>query len=266
MAKPTSVTATWPVSSCGTPSALKGQPECKEGKNQIAADGGARPKAVVMSDAALPRSIGRASCAARREAASLWHHISIATKCLDQCRATIVEEVTIMRNVIGLAFVFGLLPTMANAAGPLGLWSAGEGRIHVKIDHCGEVLCGKIVWVSEAEAREASSKGLPSIIGVQLLSELRPSSNRSGQWEGKVYNLQDGRTYSVYLRPGTKQMEVEGCLLIFCRTQIWPRVESEGIRDKGYDRALASTSTVIRQSGSPKPWTASPVEAGPGRS
>ena len=175
-----------------------------------------------------------------------------------------MEKVSIRRKIIGLAFVLGLLPNPANAAGPLGLWSAGDGRIHVKIDHCGEVLCGKIVWISEAEAKEASSKGLPSIIGLQLLSELRPSSNRHGQWEGKVYNLQDGRTYSVYLRPSSDQMEVEGCLLIFCRTQIWPRVESQG-RSGGHDRLLASTSTVIRQFGSRKPWTASPVEAGPGR-
>lgn len=133
-----------------------------------------------------------------------------------------------MRNLIGLALLFWLLPDPAHAAGLLGVWSAGDGRIHVRIDHCGEVLCGKIIWVSEAEAKAASSKGLPSIIGVQLLSELRPSANRNGQWEGKVYNLQDGRTYSVYLRPAAKQMEVEGCLLIFCRTQTWPRVEAEG--------------------------------------
>jgi uncharacterized protein (DUF2147 family) len=43
-----------------------------------------------------------------------------------------------------------------------------------------------------------------------------------------VYNLQDGRTYSVYLRPNTKAMDVEGCLLVFCRTQVWPRVATMG--------------------------------------
>jgi uncharacterized protein (DUF2147 family) len=181
------------------------------------------------------RSRGRQAQSAPH-VASPWHLISIETTSLGVlgCArrwASILKEMSMLRKVIALALVFGLLPTIptiANAAGPLGLWSAGEGRIHVKIAECGEVLCGKIVWVSKAEAKDASSKGLPSIIGVQLLSDLRPSPNRSGQWEGRVYNLQDGRTYSVYLRPGDKQMEVEGCLLIFCRTQIWPRVESEG--------------------------------------
>jgi uncharacterized protein (DUF2147 family) len=94
----------------------------------------------------------------------------------------------------------------------------------VKIDRCGDVLCGKIVWVADAEAKEASRKGQPPIIGVKLLSDLKPSTDRSDQWEGNVYNLQDGRTYSVYLRPSADAMEVEGCLLVFCRTQLWPRV------------------------------------------
>ena len=98
----------------------------------------------------------------------------------------------------------------------------------MKIDPCGEALCGKIVWVAEAEAKEASRKGRPPIIGVQLLSDLRPSIDRSDQWEGNVYNLQDGRTYNVFLRPNSKAMEVEGCLLMFCRTQEWPRVTKSG--------------------------------------
>jgi hypothetical protein len=33
-----------------------------------------------------------------------------------------MEKVSIMRKIIGLAFVLGLLPNPANAAGPLGLW------------------------------------------------------------------------------------------------------------------------------------------------
>jgi uncharacterized protein (DUF2147 family) len=143
-------------------------------------------------------------------------------------RAAIQTKVSTMRSIFVLACLVGLLPTAAYAANPRGVWSAGEGRIHVKIDPCGEVLCGKIVWVAEAEAKEASRKGRPPIIGVQLLSDLRPSTERSDQWEGNVYNLQDGRTYNVYLRPNNKAMEVEGCLLVFCRTQVWPRVTKTG--------------------------------------
>ena len=134
-----------------------------------------------------------------------------------------------MRKQLVFSVLFALLPTAANAMDPIGTWSAGEGRIQVKIEPCGEVLCGKIVWVSEAEAEEARRKGQPSIIGVELLSDLRPTPDRNDQWEGKVFNLQDGRTYNVFLRPKEKGMEVEGCLLFFCRTQTWPRAaENDG--------------------------------------
>jgi uncharacterized protein (DUF2147 family) len=175
----------------------------------------------------------------------------------------ISDEVSAMRSLFALVFLVALLPVAAHAADPVGVWSAGEGKIRVKIDSCGEVLCGKIVWVSEAEAQEASRKGQPPIIGVQLLSDLKPSADRTDQWEGKVFNLQDGKTYNVYLRPTNTQMEVEGCLLIFCRTQIWPRVEESGeVPARG--RIIARSSTLIRHWGSAKPSTASPVEAGPG--
>jgi uncharacterized protein (DUF2147 family) len=146
----------------------------------------------------------------------------------EQLGAAIQTKVSNMRNIFVLAFLVGLLPTAAYAANPRGVWSAGEGKIHVKIDRCGDALCGKIVWVAEAEAKEASRKGQPPIIGVKLLSDLKPSTDRSDQWEGDVYNLQDGRTYSVYLRPNDDAMEVEGCLLMFCRTQLWPRVTKTG--------------------------------------
>jgi uncharacterized protein (DUF2147 family) len=145
-----------------------------------------------------------------------------------QFGAAIQTKVSTMRNIFVLAFLVGLLPTAVYAADPRGVWSAGEGRIHVKIDRCGDVLCGRIVWVSEAEAKDASRKGQPPILGVKLLSDLKPSTDRSDQWEGNVYNLQDGRTYSVYLRPNSKAMDVEGCLLVFCRTQVWPRVATMG--------------------------------------
>ena len=116
---------------------------------------------------------------------------------------------------------------------------------------------------SLSTCKEASRKGQPPIIGVQLLSDLRPSADRADQWEGKVFNLQDGKTYNVYLRPTDKQMEVEGCLLIFCRTQIWPRVAESG-EAPAHGRFIARSSMLIRQSRSVKPSTARPVEAGPG--
>lgn len=54
----------------------------------------------------------------------------------------ISDEVSAMRALCALVFLFGLLPGAAHAADPVGVWSAGEGKIRVRIDSCGEVLCG----------------------------------------------------------------------------------------------------------------------------
>ena len=44
-----------------------------------------------------------------------------------------------MRALFALVFLVGLLPVVAHAADLVGVWSAGEGKIRVKIDSCGEV-------------------------------------------------------------------------------------------------------------------------------
>jgi uncharacterized protein (DUF2147 family) len=141
-----------------------------------------------------------------------------------------------MRKVLVLASLIALAPisAIAKAADPVGFWSVGEGKSQIQIAPCGEMLCGKIVWLSEPN----DNKGRPKldrnnpdstlkrqpILGLQILSELKPSADRNDQWEGNVYNPEDGHTYSVYLRPNDTSMEVEGCLAFFCRTQVWPRV------------------------------------------
>ena len=144
-----------------------------------------------------------------------------------------------MRKVLVLAFLVALapIPATAKAAEPVGFWSVGEGKSQIEIAPCGDMLCGKIVWLSEPNDKkgrpkldrnnpDATLKGHP-ILGLQILSELKLSADRSDHWEGNVYNPEDGHTYSVYLRPNDSSMEVEGCLAFFCRTQVWPRVPQD---------------------------------------
>ena len=144
-----------------------------------------------------------------------------------------------MRKVLVLTalVVLAPIPATANAAEPVGFWSAGEGRSQIEIAPCGDVLCGKIVWLSEPNDKKGNPKldrrnpdstlKTKPLLGLTILSELKPSSDRNDQWEGNVYNPEDGRTYSVYLRPNDTSMEVEGCLAFLCRTQVWPRVQQQ---------------------------------------
>jgi uncharacterized protein (DUF2147 family) len=144
-----------------------------------------------------------------------------------------------MRKVLVLASLVALapIPATAKAADPVGFWSVGEGKSQIEIAPCGDMLCGKIVWLSEPNDKkgkpkldrnnpDSTLKSQP-ILGLTILSQLKQSSDRSDQWEGNVYNPEDGHTYSVYLRPNDTTMEVEGCLAFFCRTQVWPRVQQQ---------------------------------------
>jgi uncharacterized protein (DUF2147 family) len=144
-----------------------------------------------------------------------------------------------MRKVLVLTALVSLaaIPATAKTTDPVGFWSAGEGRSQIEIAPCGETLCGKIVWLSEPNDKKGNPKldrrnpdstlKAKPLVGLTILSQLKPSSDRDDQWEGNVYNPEDGRTYSVYLRPNDTSMEVEGCLAFLCRTQVWPRVQQD---------------------------------------
>jgi hypothetical protein len=46
------------------------------------------------------------------------------------------------------------------------------------------------------------------------------------QWEGEVYNANDGKTYSSTIKPvGSDKLEIQGCVLGFlCGGETWTRV------------------------------------------
>lgn len=134
--------------------------------------------------------------------------------------------------------VFSLTLVMSGAAAAAdatGLWATEAEKSHVRIAPCGEDLCGTIVWLKEPnddEGRpkrdifnEDESQRDRAIVGLRLLSGFTAADGAS--WSGgRIYNPEDGKTYASKLRlkdDGT--LKVEGCVLIFCKSQIWTRVE-----------------------------------------
>jgi uncharacterized protein (DUF2147 family) len=65
-----------------------------------------------------------------------------------------------------------------------------------------------------------------SLVGASLLKDFRPAANGE-LTEGQIYNPENGRTYraSMKLR-GEDILEVKGCFLIVCDTQVWRRADS----------------------------------------
>ena len=108
---------------------------------------------------------------------------------------------------------------------------------HVKIEKCGEKICGRIVWLKEPLNDKKQPKTdlnnpdealrARKIIGLPLLTGFVPA-DKANKWEGgRIYNPEDGETYksTMTLIEGGK-LEVRGYvgLPIFGKSQVWTRV------------------------------------------
>ncbi len=126
----------------------------------------------------------------------------------------------------------------ALAAEPVGDWYTGDRDSQVRIVKCGGALCGAIVWlkvpIDPATGRAKTDKNNPDpklqkrpLLGVAIVLGMRPSGTPS-QWSGKVYNADDGRTYSgSFTVVGPNRAELKGCVLggLFCKSQVWTRAK-----------------------------------------
>jgi uncharacterized protein (DUF2147 family) len=129
------------------------------------------------------------------------------------------------------AFLMMLSPALA---GVQGVWSTQEDKSRVQIVPCGDKLCGEIIWLKEPNDDKGNPKidknnqnenlKTRSILGLKLLNGF--VANGENKWgDGKIYNPEDGKTYSSNLKlVGDDVLEVEGCVFIFCKAQTWTRV------------------------------------------
>jgi Delta7-sterol 5-desaturase len=125
------------------------------------------------------------------------------------------------RLAIRGALLAALLPTLAQAqADILGEWWTPGFAARVRIEPCGDALCGRIVWLWDEAA------GQQALIGRRVVDGMRAAE--SGRWAGgTLHDPEDGRSYrgSLLLQsPGS--LRLEGCIGPFCRAQVWRRVDA----------------------------------------
>jgi len=125
-----------------------------------------------------------------------------------------------------LAFVATLMSAgVAFAADPLeGYWRTAKddnghsGLVHVK--PCGAKLCGTLVKAYDASGAEIKSDN----IGRNIISETVSKGN--GDYRGKVYSPDRGKTYNSRLKLSGKALKVSGCVLGICRDGgTWTKVK-----------------------------------------
>lgn len=128
-----------------------------------------------------------------------------------------------MRAVILAAWLLAPVLSAAQPAPELfgEWWTPGFGA-RVRIEPCGDAVCGRIVWAWDTAPDIADKSPL---VGRQVVELMRPQAG--GRWGGgRLYNPEDGRHYqgSLHLR-SAENLLVEGCVLMICRKQVWRRVD-----------------------------------------
>jgi uncharacterized protein (DUF2147 family) len=90
---------------------------------------------------------------------------------------------------------------------PLGVWNTEKNKGMVRIEQCGQNLCGYAV---------------PN--GEKILVNMKPSDKK---WTGRIHDPDSGKTYdSTIAMKGPNVLRVQGCVFggIFCGGQTWNRV------------------------------------------
>ena len=116
----------------------------------------------------------------------------------------------------------------AYAQSPLGEWLVQDGTAHIRIVQCGNALWGVIDWTKGPPGKDQNNpdpaKRERSVMGMPILINMHPSEK---QWDGEVYNAQNGETYSSYISLKSPDvLRIEGCVLggLICGGEDWTRV------------------------------------------
>ena len=133
-------------------------------------------------------------------------------------------------HAIALAGLLASLAGVAHAADAAeGEWMTPGGKARVRISPCAvhtERLCGVIVWLKTAKTDDHNPdpklRGR-SIVGIPFLSGFHREG--PGHWTGgTIYDPEGGKTYDSRMEvQAGGVLKLDGCVLMFCRTQTWKR-------------------------------------------
>ncbi len=117
----------------------------------------------------------------------------------------------------------------ALAADPTGDWRVADGVAHIRVAECNGNIWGAVIWEKEPGGLDAhnpdASKRSRLTLGIPILINMKKKAGVD-QWEGEVYNANDGKTYSSTIKPvGSDKLQIQGCVLGFlCGGETWTRI------------------------------------------
>jgi uncharacterized protein (DUF2147 family) len=135
-----------------------------------------------------------------------------------------------MKRLIALATLTLAAVPLAAAEPIEGRWINAEKTAVIQIGICGSSTCGRIAQFLVPPPRGADQRDVKNkdrakrdrkLLGMAILTGFTEDGDR---WRGEIYDPKSGKTYrSNIRRKSASQLEVEGCLGPFCRTQVWTR-------------------------------------------
>jgi len=133
-----------------------------------------------------------------------------------------------MRKLALIGLIGAALVATPVAAGELdGVWFTQSGDTKVKLYQCGSNYCGKIVWLKKPQKdakNEDKSKRSRNVVGIKMINNAKPQGG--GEYKGKLYNYDDGKTYTgVLKKSGANRLKLSGCVWggLICKSQTWKR-------------------------------------------
>lgn len=104
-----------------------------------------------------------------------------------------------MKYIAAASLTLSLLlcgPAIAKESTPVeGLWLTKKQDAAIKVEQCGEALCGYIAWLHTDE-NPYSISGKP-LCKAQVLSGFHADKDHKASWSGgKVYKADDDKTYN----------------------------------------------------------------------
>ncbi len=138
-----------------------------------------------------------------------------------------------LRTAILAAVASAAFVAPAMAADITGLWLTETNGGQVEVSRCGNSLCGKLVTSDhiktdpskkDVKNKDASLRTRP-LKGMQMLWGF---SGGPEKWTGgKVYNADDGGTYSgTITMTSPDKLKLKGCIVApLCKTQVWTRLK-----------------------------------------
>jgi uncharacterized protein (DUF2147 family) len=124
----------------------------------------------------------------------------------------------------------GQAPSFAAAEDAIGTWKDADTGGITQVYSCEGGICIKVVTPSKAREKDDNNpdpalKGR-SMAGVVIMAGA--AKDGADRWKGKVYNSEDGKTYTGYIEVKSKdEVKLEGCVLggIICKSHLWRRTQ-----------------------------------------